>query len=131
MKPLRHTGELELVSPGQMQARWTWQFRGVEYVLGVDRGNIVQFIATSSDRVRTREGVHVGQAFAEVEGLRSINVSRWPGWGYVVKLPSGWNAAFFIGNTMTEFPPGPTDRVVKLFRGTAAGYGARRTSGRE
>ncbi len=122
------TGRLVMVSPAQTQPRWNWQFGGVEYILGVDDENIVQFIATSSDRVRTKEGVHVGEAFAEVEDLPSVNVARWPGWGYVVELPSGWNAAFFVGATMTESPPRPTDRVALLFRGTAAGYGARRRS---
>lgn len=122
-----NTGAFEMVSPAQLQPRLVWRSGEVEYILGVDDENVVQYIATSSNRVRTDEGVSVGQAFAEVEKL-SISVTSWPGWGYVVELPSGWNAAFFIGGTRTDFPPRPADKVAILFRGTAAGYGASRTS---
>jgi len=125
------TGALEMVSPAQLQPQWTWQFGGVEYILGVDKENVVQYIATRSARVRTAEGVYVGQAFAEVERLPSVRVTSWPGWGYVAELPSGWNAAFFIGESMTDFPPRPNDKVAILFRGTAAGYGATRTRHRD
>jgi hypothetical protein len=126
-----NTGALEMVSPAQLQPRWVWQFGGVEYILGVDNENLVQYIATRSNRVRTDEGVSVGQAFAEVEKQSSVSVTSWPGWGYVAELPSGWNAAFFVGETMTDFPPRPTDKVAILFRGTAAGYGASRASHRD
>jgi hypothetical protein len=120
-----NTGDLVVVSPAQMQASWTWQFAGADYILGVDNEYIVQYISTSSDRVQTQEGVHVGQAFAEVEDLPVAKLRRWPGWGHVAELPSGWNAAFFVGASGTESPPRPTDKVALLFRGTAAGYGAK------
>ena len=73
----------------------------------------------------TKEGVHVGQSFSDVQRVEGMRVVAWPGWGYVVELPSGWNAAFFLGSSMTEREPVAEDAVAQLFRGTAAGYGAR------
>ncbi len=114
-----------LVSPGQFQQHWVWPFDGVEYSLGVDERGTVQYLATSSTEVSTPEGVIVGQTFAELEMVEGVRVVEWPGWGYVAELPSGWKAALFLGSSMTDWEPEPTDRVAILFRGTSAGYGAR------
>jgi hypothetical protein len=47
-----------------------------------------------------------------------MRVVAWPGWGYVVELLSGWNAAFFLGSSMTERAPVAEDTVAMLFRGS-------------
>lgn len=112
-----------LVSLGQSQGHWRWLFDGIEYTLGVDRNERVQYMATSSDAVETPDGVRVGFSFAELQQLEGVSVVEWPGWGYVANLPSGWKAAFFLGLSMTDRPPQPDDRVELLFRGTSAGYG--------
>ena len=121
----RKTGVAILVSPAQFQEGWAWRFDGVDYSLGVDDRGAVRFLSTRSTKVMTKEGVHVGQSFSDVQRVEGMRVVAWPGWGYVVELPSGWNAAFFLGSSMTEREPVAEDAVAQLFRGTAAGYGAR------
>ena len=69
----------------------------------------------------TREGVHVGQSFADVQRVKGMRGVAWPGWGYVVELPSGWNAAFFLGSSMTDREPVAEDAVAMLFRSGSAG----------
>jgi hypothetical protein len=113
-----------MVSPAQIQKKWLWKFDGELYSLGIDKNKRVQYLATSSKNVITPEGVCVGQSFSEVQKVKGIEIAKWPGWGYVAELPSGWKAAFFIGRTMTERYPKSDDKVQLLFRGSAAGYGA-------
>ncbi len=116
------TGVMIMVSPAQFQHEWSWLFLDVEYSLGVDGNGEVQYLSTSSRRVATSEGVRVGQAFANLQKVEGVEIGRWPGWGYVAELPSGWKAAFFIGQTMTDREPRPEDKVDLLFLGTVAGY---------
>src|SRR5215467_6866108 len=86
------TGGGIMVSPAQVQQEWAWRFDGVEYSVGVDDRGTVQYLATRSSKVVTREGVHVGQSFADVGRVAGGRVVAWPGWGYMIELPSGWNA---------------------------------------
>jgi hypothetical protein len=118
----RNTGAMVMVSPAMFQHEWAWRFDGVDYSVGVDDRGKVRYLATRSTRVVTREGVHVGQSFSDVQRVPGVRVGAWPGWGYVAVLPSGWNAALFIGTSMTEREPMAGDAVAMLFRGTAAGY---------
>jgi hypothetical protein len=113
-----------MVSPAQFQGEWIWVFDGVKYSIGVDDRETVQYLSTSSTEVVTKEGVRVGQPCAELQRIEGVRVVAWPGWGYVAELPSGWNAAFFLGPSMTEREPVSEDAVAMLFRGTSAGYGA-------
>jgi hypothetical protein len=41
----------------------------------------------------------------------------WPGWAYVIPLPSGWNAAFVDGPSITEGPLREDSPVLFLFKG--------------
>lgn len=112
----RNTGGMVMVSPSMLRQEWAWKFDGVDYSVGVDDRGKVRYLATRSTKVVTREGVHVGQAFSDVQRVQGVRVGAWPGWGYVAALPSGWNAAFFIGRSMTEREPVGADPVALLFR---------------
>jgi hypothetical protein len=112
----RNTGRMVMVSPSTLQPEWAWRFDGVDYSVGVDGRGKVRYLATDSTKVVTPEGVHVGQAFSDVQRVPGVRVGAWPGWGYFASLPSGWNAAFFIGRSMTEREPVAADPVALLFR---------------
>jgi hypothetical protein len=111
------TGGRIMISPAQFQQEWVWRFDGVDYMIGVDDRGTVQYLATRSTKVVTHEGVHVGQSFSDVGRIESMHVVAWPGWGYVIELPSGWSAAFFVGSSMTDREPVAEDAVAMLFRG--------------
>ena len=113
-----------MVSPAAFQDEWVWRFSGIEYSLGVDDDGRVQFLGTSSRRISTPEGVRVGQSLAKLQKLEGVPVRAWAGWGYVAELSSGWKAAFFVEESMTDRKLQPDDRIGMIFRGTAAGYGA-------
>ncbi|MDR1389929.1 MAG: hypothetical protein LBJ31_08125 [Treponema sp.] len=43
-------------------------------------------------------------------------IHEMPGWGYFANLKSGWKAAFFTGNTMTEHFPGEYDEIKAIYK---------------
>lgn len=116
------TKESVLVSPADILKKWRWIYDGEEYSLAIDASRRVQYLATKSVNVRTPDGVHIGQSFSELEKIKDVEIIKWTGWGYVAELPSGWNAAIFIGQTMTDRYPEPDDKVQLLFRRTTVGY---------
>jgi hypothetical protein len=117
-------GEMLMISPGQISQKFLWTNNGVRYALCADNQNRIQFLSTSSTRVATPEGVKVGQTLLELRNIEDSYLIHWRGWGYLVALPSGWNAALFLDNQFLERAPVDTDRVDILFKGTAAGYGS-------
>lgn len=110
-----------MVSPNNFEYQWYWSFERVQYSLGIDDQGSIQYLATHSSRVRTPEGVHVGQLFEDLQRVKGVRIVEWTGWGHVAELPSGWKAGIFIGKSMTEREPRPGDKVVLIFR--AEGFG--------
>lgn len=113
---------ITMVSPAQLWPAKKWVHEGIEYTLCADARNRIQYVATFSTAVRTAEGVRVGMPLAEVVKISGIRTQNWPGWGFVVLLPSGWNARFLPSETNAR--PQDSAVVEELFRGTLAGYGS-------
>lgn len=126
--PLPHdaapTGQLLIVSPAQTWPESRWWNGGIEYSLAADGQGRVQYISTSSLEAQTPDGARIGQMLSELLRIRDSQLSLWPGWGYVVELPSGWKAALMLGGHFMDREPIATDRIDLLFKGTLAGYGS-------
>lgn len=76
--------------------------RGVHYTLGVDRDQTVMYVSTEDQDFVSPEGVRIGQRYEDVRQVAASDLIRERGWAFYMALPSGWNAAFVQGNTMTE-----------------------------
>ncbi len=126
-KAIRKMNYVVLVSPSQFQPMWLWTYDGIEYTLGVDEAGFVQFISTKSKLVSTPEGVRIGQRFGDLAHISGVRFTEWPGWGKIAKLPSGWNAACYSGLQLPDASSLPSDEVDAIFKGTAAGYGQRKS----
>ena len=118
------TRSLVMVAPAQIWPKHKWISAGIEYAIAADSRGRVQYIGTSSLQARTPEGVRIGQPLKDVLNIQNLEVTLWPGWGYVAELPSGWKAALFLDGHFLEREPLATDRVDLLFKGTLAGYGS-------
>lgn len=126
-KALRKANHVVLVSPAQFQPMWLWTYDGIEYMLGADEAGYVQFISTQSKLVSTPEGVQIGQRFADLAQVTGVRFTEWPGWGKIAELPSGWNAACYSGLKLPDASSLSSDEVDAIFKGTAAGYGQRKS----
>ena len=118
------SGNLLMVAPAQIWTEAVWVSDRIQYSVCADGRGRVQFIATSSSKVATPEGVTVGQPLSAVLSIEGAKLRYWLGWGYLVTLPSGWNARLDLNGEFLEREPVATDRVGQLFKGTSAGYGS-------
>lgn len=74
----------------------------IEYTIGVRKpDSTVAFIATSSDKAMTQEGLHVGSTAKELAAL-NLRFGYDPGWGRFALLPSGWGACFPFDEDITD-----------------------------
>lgn len=110
------TGRLVMASPSLILPEYEWASGDTVYTIGADRPGHIQFISTSSRTVQTKEGVRVGQTLAEVLNIQGASLGYSPGWGYVVRLPSGWKAALFLDGEFLDREPTDSDMVDMLFK---------------
>lgn len=95
---------------------YNWHSETFDCIVGVDEDERINFISTSDQRFITPEGISVGMKLEEVLKTHSGELLADPGWAYFIVLPSGWNAAFTVGYTMTESKPDDTTKVAFLFK---------------
>ncbi|WP_343635076.1 hypothetical protein [Fluviicola sp.] len=79
-------------------------------------GKDTTYLATSDHLFRTPEKLHVGTTFAEIPGKLRKTLSKEPGWGYYVTLPSGWNLGFCEGAGCTDSEPTVSSKVKWIFK---------------
>ena len=114
-------GTMLLTSPAQTRPQYSVTRNGVRFSICPNESQRIVHISTSDPAFNTAEGIHVGTPLNEVRGVAHTTEIAWSGWAYVLPLPSGWNAAFVEGPTMTDAPLKEDSPVVFLFKGNSAG----------
>ncbi len=108
---------LVLVTSASLEPGYTFMVGGVEYSIAVRGANRkVVYIGTSDRSFETPEHLTVSHRFADAKEVSLGDLSREPGWGYFLELPSGWFAAFFTGDTATEWEPSDETPIRWFFR---------------
>lgn len=77
------------------------KYRNIIYDIAIDK-NKIKFISTSDINFMTDDGFMIGDTVKKLKesGYSEFNEMR--GWGYWVKLESGWCAAFCEGDACTD-----------------------------
>lgn len=76
--------------------------------------NVIDFISTGDNNFKTREGLAIGDTFKKMSKcchVKEKNVIKLPGWGYYIKLTSGWNAVFDFSKPIT-----PSSEILFFFQ---------------
>ena len=105
-----------MTASSQTRHQYNLTISGVDFVLGVNDDGIVRYISTDRVKVKTPEGICVGDSYKSVTQRVGVQAVAEPGWAYHVELPSGWRAAFVQGDSMTEGKLAPDARVRWLFK---------------
>ena len=128
--------QVVLSAPSQFQNAYEWTEDDIEYLLGVDDDEYVQFIGLVGNEKSTEENIKRGDNFSKVKKIQNIKISYWFEWGYCVELPSGWILKFKNNEAYDYYRDGISssallktisdNAVVSLiFKGSEAGYGKR------
>lgn len=74
------------------------------------------YLSTSDRLFQTPEGQRIGTTFAEIPEKLRKSLQEEAGWGYYIKLPSGWNLGFCEGAGCTDSEPTNASKVKWIFK---------------
>lgn len=93
-----------LTSPSQTRPFKIIKYAGVVYHIGLKNNRII-YISTSDSHFKTKNSLAVGDRLKKVNEFKTQELIKLNGWGYVIKLKSGWKAAFCEGSSCTDNKP--------------------------
>jgi len=93
---------LTMTAGGNFSEAFDFMVNRVSYTLAVDGAGAVTYISTADKGFTSPEGATVGDTYQTVKKLGTSALVCERGWAFYLPLPSGWNAAFVQGYTMTE-----------------------------
>ena len=92
-----------IVSSSQISPCFDILVENIEYSIGYnEKNNSITNISTSDFSFYTPEGYKIGDFFYTFSDSLKSELICDRGWGYFIKLPSGWNATFTQGSSMTD-----------------------------
>ena len=92
LKRVKGRNYLVLVTPGQLEPGFQFDYQAVRYTGVVKNGRLV-FLSTVDPAFRTPEGISPGMTLGQLH--RTPAQGRLiRGWARVYRLPSGWSCAF-------------------------------------
>ncbi len=104
-----------IISPADMDKIYEIKVDSVEFEVAIDEKSRIKYIQTYNETFITDDGIKVGMTYEQVQKI-SKDIRTLIGWAYCIPLPSGWNAAFTVGSSMTEHFPDKDAQVKFLFR---------------
>jgi len=104
--PLPKSKTFVLASPSQIYDSHKMTADGIVYTLGVSREGVLRYLETQDESFATPDGVSIGMRLEDLERSFGSPILNEPGFAYFVRLPSGWNAAFY--DLHGNMPPNAT-----------------------
>ena len=74
-----------------MNQSYKINYRNHEYLVCINKDNVIEYIFTSDSTFITEEGVRTGTQFSKLKKT-NYQIKKDQGWSKYVILPSGWNA---------------------------------------
>jgi hypothetical protein len=80
-----------------------------------DEGKLI-FISTTDSSFVTDDGFRMGSTLKEIKGKQKVDIIKERGWGYSVKLKSGWSTYFCVDSTCTGRELTDADKVNWIYK---------------
>ena len=92
-----------LISAAQLDPSYQVKVGEFEYnVATYPDSKLIRYIEIKDKGFVSEEGAHTGMTLSEISKLTTENLIEERGWAYYVPLPSGWFAAFCVGQGCTS-----------------------------
>ncbi|RPH25020.1 MAG: hypothetical protein EHM93_20175 [Bacteroidales bacterium] len=106
----------QLVSSSDLSSSTTILNNGIIFEIAWDKDNRVNYIVTSDSNFITYENVKINMTLKNIKDIQKVDIFEMPGWGYYIKLKSGWIAGFCIGKACTDRELKNDDIVTSIFK---------------
>jgi hypothetical protein len=92
-----------LISSSQFWPYFDKTIDGIKYSIAYNPDTkTITYISTQDPLFKSPDGYKIGDTFSTFNDDLRKKIIQETGWAYFIKLPSGWNAAFIQGSTMTD-----------------------------
>jgi len=105
-----------LVNSSQISTSTTILNNGIIFDIAWNNDFRVNYIETSDSHFITSENVKVNTTLRKIKDIQNVDIIKMPGWGYYIKLKSGWFVSFCTGKTCTDRELTDDDKVVSIFQ---------------
>jgi hypothetical protein len=105
-----------LINSSQSSSFANVYYNNLVFQIAWNRDNKLVYISTSDTNFNTEENIRINMTYNDIQKTQNTSISKIPGWGYYVKLNSGWNAAFCVDNTCTGRDISRNDTVKWIFK---------------
>jgi len=103
-----------LVGPAQSFPYKKIKFKDITYDIAINKGKI-EYISTTDSNFITNDGFKVGDTIESLKQMGYEEFKELRGWGYYIKLKSGWNAGFSILQDNTYKPLKNDSKIAWFF----------------
>lgn len=111
------SSEYIIINSGQIEKLYSITLDSIKYRFAVDTLNWqIKYIDTKDPQFYTDENLSLNSTYEYVSKFSTEKVAKNPGWGYYFKLPSGWKAVFFVGESGTDELPSNNSLVDLFFK---------------
>ena len=117
MIPKEGVVSMIMASPSQFHHLVSIMVDSVVYDLGVTKDGEVRYISTADEAFATPEGLTVQSSLNDCRQFSERSGGPFPGWGYLLRLESGWCAAWCVGYTCGEQAPDDTTAIGWFYKG--------------
>jgi hypothetical protein len=107
---------LIMVASAQMSPKYILINDNIKYDICIDSNQIIEYIGTTDTNFHCANELKIGNSLQELSIKHKSKVICETGWGYYVKLPSGWYPAFAEGNGMTDKPINKKSKIKWFFK---------------
>jgi len=106
----------QLVNSSQISPSTTIYYKDFIFDIAWDKEGKVNFIVTSDSNFMTKEKVKPNMTLKEIKDIQKVNIIKMIGWGYYLKLESGWNVGFCVDESCTGRELVEKDRAKFIFK---------------
>lgn len=104
---------LFVTSASSIEKTYLITIDGIEYEVALNKNGKISYIQTIDPGFHT-DSLRIGSSLEETQSRADSELSTERGWGFYYHLPSGWNAVFTVGYTMTDSLPAD-DAGIRFF----------------
>jgi hypothetical protein len=105
-----------LTSSSQLSPFTNINCKGKDFQLAWNSEGKLIYISTTDSNFLTNDNFKVGTTLSEIKDHQKIEISEMSGWGYFIKLESGWYLGFCVDNSCTGRKIKNSDKVKWIFK---------------
>jgi len=110
------TTKLLMINSATLEPSIEVLINGIDFSIVENETKEIIYWSTNDKEFSTPEGYSVGMNWSKIPQKLKNKTEKMNGWGYFIRLNSGWQLGFCEGSSCTETYPNNTSKVKWIFK---------------